>query len=188
MRDPRRQEADVRSRGHAERTNSIGTTYRSLSFLTEAAEVGAEEYLRLQVLGTKPVEYSGNFEEKRRWVRRDVDFLVRLIFPTHGLREVQSANFRMLDLSEGGAALYVGSFAGSPDYFYLQFGDEKSELLSCYLVQRTQRTLSCRFSNPLPTAQIDAIIAQKELDLTIESLFSRTKEDLVDDFLGSFVK
>lgn len=135
----------------------------------------------------KPVKYSENTKEKRRWVRRDVNFLVRLIFPSHGLREVQSANFRMLDLSEGGAALYVGGFSGSPDYFYLQFGDEKSELVSCYLVQRTQHTLSCRFSNPLPTAQIDAIIAQKEMDLTIESLFSETREDLVNDFLGSFV-
>ncbi|MER9949482.1 hypothetical protein [Mesorhizobium sp. M0047] len=133
------------------------------------------------------VEHSGGVEEKRRWVRRNVNFLVRLIFPSHGLREVQSANFRMLDLSEGGAALYVGSFSGRPDYFYLQFGDDKSELVSCYLVQRTQHALSCRFTSPLPTAQIDAIIAQKEMDLTIESLFSETKEDLVDNFLGSFV-
>ena len=70
---------------------------------------------------------------------------------------------------------------------YLQSGDEKSELVSCYLVQRTQHTLSCRFSNPLPTAQIDATIAQKEMDLTIESLFTETREDLVNDFLGSFV-
>ena len=141
----------------------------------------------IQVFWGKPVKYPENTKEKRRWVRRDVNFLVRLIFPSHGLREVQSANFRMLDLSEGGAALYVGGFSGSPDYFYLQFGDEKSELVSCYLVQRTQHTLSCRFSNPLPTAQIDAIIAQKEMDLTIESLFSETREDLVNDFLGSFV-
>lgn len=132
--------------------------------------------------------YSRSIEEKRRWVRRDVNFLVRLIFPSHGLREVLSANFRMLDLSEGGAALYIGSFSGSPDHFYLQFGDDKSELLSCYLVQRTQHALSCRFSNPLPTAHIDAIIAQKEMDLTIESLFSKTNEDLVNDFLGSFVE
>lgn len=139
------------------------------------------------ILGQGPVDYSGG-EEKRKWVRRDVSFLVRLIFPSHGLREVQSNNFRMLNLSEGGAALYVGSFSGSPDYFYLQFGDDKSELVSCYLVQRTQHALSCRFASPLATAQIDAIIAQKEMDLTIESLFSETEEDLVDNFLGSFVK
>lgn len=63
------------------------------------------------------MKYSENTKEKRRWVRRDVNFLVRLIFPSHGLREVQSANFRMLDLSEGGAALYVGGFSGSPDCF-----------------------------------------------------------------------
>ena len=79
--------------------------------------------------------------EQRKWIRRDVDFTVRMVFPTMGLREVKSANFQLKDLSEGGAALYAGN-VHTPDFFYLQFGDDRSELMGCYAVHRANGLVS----------------------------------------------
>lgn len=98
--------------------------------------------------------------EQRKWARRDVDFAVRMIFPTHGLKDVCSATFRLKDLSEGGACLIVGKLR-VPDFFYLQFGDERSEMVGCYAVYRTELTVSCRFCQEMRTAELDALIAGK---------------------------
>ena len=106
--------------------------------------------------------------EQRKWARRDVDFAVRMIFPTHGLKDVCSATFRLKDLSEGGACLIVGKMR-VPDFFYLQFGDERSEMVGCYVVHRTELTVSCRFCQEMRTAELDALIAGR----------SRTKDNQV---------
>jgi hypothetical protein len=95
--------------------------------------------------------------EQRKWVRRDVDFTVRMIFPTMGLKDVRSATFQLKDLSEGGAALYAGN-VHTPDFFYLQFGDDRSEMMGCYVVYRSVGLVSCRFSREMKTSELDAVI------------------------------
>jgi hypothetical protein len=97
--------------------------------------------------------------EQRKWVRRDADFAVRMIFPTHGLKDVRAANFQLKDISEGGACLYVGKMR-TPDFFYLQFGDERSEMVGCYVVHRTDQTVSCRFSQEMRSSDVDGIVAR----------------------------
>ena len=117
----------------------------------------------------------------RQWVRRKVDFTVRLVFPTRGIREVNAAIFKLQDISEGGAGLYVGTIESVPDFFYMQFGDEHSELIACYSVGREHEVLRCQFSETVASWKIDEIIAQKAKVSLLDSLFESPADDLVID-------
>lgn len=70
-----------------------------------------------------------------------------LTFPTHGIRDVNTAKFQLRNLSEGGATICVGGITSVPDFFYLQFGDENSDLIGCYVVERN--TLQIQHGNPV---------------------------------------
>lgn len=124
--------------------------------------------------------------DQRDWFRRKVDFTVRLIFPTRGIREVNSAIFKLQDLCEGGASLYIGGVKSVPDFFYMQFGDERSELIGCYLVGRDHDVLRCQFSEIMPTEKVDEIIAQKAVTALFDSLFESPEDDLVIDLNSLF--
>ena len=123
---------------------------------------------------------------QRKWARREVDFTARLIFPTRGIREVNTANFQLQNLSEGGASIYIGAIRSVPDFFYLQFGDENSELVGCYLVDKTAEVLRCRFSREMETRQVDDIIARNDMSSMLDTLFAPSKDDLINDVLSLF--
>jgi hypothetical protein len=123
---------------------------------------------------------------QRKWARREVDFSARLVFPTRGIREVNTAIFQLQNLSEGGASIYVGAIKSVPDFFYLQFGDENSELVGCYLVERTAEILRCRFSSEMETSQVDEIIARSGMTSMLDTLFAPSRDDLIDDVLSLF--
>lgn len=118
---------------------------------------------------------------ERTTVRRQVDFLVRVLFPTRGLSQVRDARLRLKDLSEGGAALLTAGLKGIPDFFYLQFGDEKSELFGCYVVGRSPDTIHCQFSTAFPTSTIERIIMEQEALAFLDQLAEQATGDLFDD-------
>ncbi|MGX8010128.1 hypothetical protein ACVDG8_014755 [Mesorhizobium sp. ORM8.1] len=120
----------------------------------------------------------------RKWDRRKVDFAIRVMFPSRGIREVNSANLSLCDISEGGASINVGSLKGIPDFFYIQFGDENSELVGCYVVGRSGFRIHCQFMYERSSAEIEEIIAANEMGRLLDSLFDAPKEVLVmDEFL-----
>lgn len=117
-------------------------------------------------------------QEKRRWTRRDVEFSVRVVFPTKGIREVQDARLPVLNLSEGGAALRTGSLSNLPAFFYIQFGADANDLVSCYVVGRTRDALHCEFAKELTTSEVDRIIAEQEALALFDALSGGSIDDL----------
>lgn len=118
---------------------------------------------------------------ERRWTRREVDFSVRVIFPTRGLKDVREAKLRLCNISEGGAALQTAGLKSIPDFFYLQFGDESSDLVGCYVVSRTQAILHCQFTTEFPTSSVDRIILEQETLAFIDTLENNAMDDIFDD-------
>lgn len=114
---------------------------------------------------------------QQRWIGRKVDFTVKLIFPTRGIREVSSGIFRLQEISEGGATLYVGSVKNVPDFFYIQFGDENSEMIGCYSVGREQRVLFCQFTKVMPRRRVAEIIAEKAKTTLLDGLFELREDE-----------
>ena len=99
---------------------------------------------------------------------------------------MNAAIFKLQDISEGGASLYVGAIESVPDFFYMQFGDEHSELVGCYSVSREHEVLRCQFSDTMASWKIDEIIAQKAKVSLLDSLFQSPTDDLVIDFDALF--
>lgn len=119
-----------------------------------------------------------DMQEKRRFTRRTVDFTVRVVFPTKGIREVQDARLSVLNLSEGGAALRTGGLSKLPAFFYIQFGADEDDLVSCYVVGRTNEALHCEFARELTTAEVDRIIAEQEALALFDELSGGSLDDL----------
>ncbi|TPO08218.1 hypothetical protein [Mesorhizobium sp. B1-1-5] len=118
--------------------------------------------------------------ERRRWARRSISLAVRMVFPTHGLKEVTEATFDLRDISEGGASLFVGSIA-TPDFFYLQLGQDAAELIGCYTVNRTSDTVSCRFNRLLDAREIERLIEESRMVReTLDTLFDSQASDELD--------
>lgn len=107
--------------------------------------------------------------EKRRWVRRPVDFTVRVLFPSRGIREVCEAYLQMKDLSEGGAALVAGQLH-IPTYFYIQFGQDEEALTTCFMVARNDGVIHCRFVKEFSAAEIERIVTEQEALTALSSL------------------
>ncbi len=112
-----------------------------------------------------------------------MDFVARVLFPTRGIRDVSEARLRLLNLSEGGAALNTGGLRGIPDFFYLQFGDEGSELFSCYVVGRHLDTLHCQFSKELSTGAVERIIMEQKTLSLLDGLLEQAHSDAYDDLV-----
>lgn len=117
-------------------------------------------------------------QEKRRWTRRDVHFKARVVFPTKGIREVQDARLSVLNISEGGAALRTGGLSKLPAFFYIQFGADEDDLVSCYVVARTNDALHCEFAKELTTAEVERIIAEQEALSLFDELAGSSLDDL----------
>lgn len=109
--------------------------------------------------------------DRRKWVRRTVDLSVRLLFPTTGLRNVLEANVRLKDISEGGSLMDIGALTNVPDFFYIQFGNDKSEMIGCYVAGRATGVIRAQFCNEMTSARIDEIIAQSRSAALIDELF-----------------
>lgn len=109
--------------------------------------------------------------DRRKWVRRSVDLSVRLLFPTAGLRNVLEANVRLKDISEGGSLMDIGALTNVPDFFYIQFGNDKSEMIGCYVAGRAPGLIRAQFCKELSTAQVDRIIAHANSSALIDELF-----------------
>lgn len=122
-----------------------------------------------------------SIKTERQWRRRLVDFSVRVLFPTRGIRDVSEARLRLRDLAEGGAALHAAGLRGIPDFFYLQFGDEKSELVGCYVVGRNPDTIHCRFSTELTTAAVERIIVEQDTLALFDALTEEAAGDAYDE-------
>jgi len=120
-------------------------------------------------------------ETERRWVRRQVDFAARVLFPTRGIRDVSEARLRLRDLSEGGAALHTAGLRAIPDFFYLQFGDETSDLVGCYVVGRSPDMIHCRFSTELTAAAVDRIIVEQDTLSLFDTPADQACSDAYDD-------
>ncbi|MEI9413211.1 hypothetical protein [Mesorhizobium salmacidum] len=101
------------------------------------------------------------------------------MFPAKGIREVNYANLGLRDISEGGASFHVGDIKGIPDFFYIQFGDEKSELVGCYVVGRSELSIHCQFMRERSSAEIEEIISSNEMGALLDSIFDERKEVLV---------
>ena len=63
----------------------------------------------------------GERQDERRWLRRECNIMVRVMFPFIGIRKVAVLNARLLDISEGGA-LAVIPYKDVPKYFYIVIG------------------------------------------------------------------
>lgn len=109
--------------------------------------------------------------DRRKWVRRSVDLSVRLLFPTTGLRNVLEANVRLKDISEGGSLMNIGVLTNVPDFFYIQFGNDKSEMIGCYVAGRAPGLIRAQFCNEMTPAQVDQIIAHSRSAALIDELF-----------------
>jgi len=112
--------------------------------------------------------------DRRKWIRRAVDLSVRVLFPTSGLRNVLEANVRLKDISEGGSLMNIGKLNNVPDFFYLQFGSDKSELIGCYVAGRAPGMIRCQFVNELTPAQVEQIITRSRSDALVDELFGET--------------
>jgi hypothetical protein len=122
---------------------------------------------------------------ERKWHRRQVDLPIHVVFPTKGIRQVSTAIFRLRDLSEGGAAFLVGNMKTIPDHFYIQFGDDKTDLVTCYVVRRGDDTINCRFSEELSTAQVDDIVLQNVARSMLDDLFRQPEDAALDELFGA---
>jgi hypothetical protein len=122
--------------------------------------------------------------QKRKWHRRQVDLPIHVVFPTKGIRQVSTAIFQLKDLSEGGAAFRVGNMTTIPDHFYIQFGDDKADLVTCYVVQRNEDVINCRFSNELSTAQVDDIVLKNVARSMLDDLFRQPEDAVLDELFG----
>lgn len=109
--------------------------------------------------------------DRRKFIRREIDLLVRLLFPTAGLRNVLEANVRLKDISEGGAMMNVGSLTNVPDFFYLQFGNDKSEMIGCYVAGRAPGLIRAQFCNEMTTAALNQIVERSNSAALINELF-----------------
>ena len=109
--------------------------------------------------------------DRRKWVRRSVDMSVRVLFPTSGLRNVLEANVRLKDISEGGSLMSIGKLNSVPDFFYMQFGNDKSELIGCYVARRAPGLIRCQFVNELTPAAVDQIIHRSRSAALVDELF-----------------
>ncbi|GEM_PF-1524759 len=54
----------------------------------------------------------------------------------------------------------IGTLANVPDFFYLQFGNDKSEMIGCYVAGRLHGVIRAQFCNELTTAFVDKIVSQ----------------------------
>lgn len=115
--------------------------------------------------------------DRRKWVRRNVDLTVRLLFPTTGLRNVLEAKVRLKDISEGGSLMSIGTLSNVPDFFYLQFGNDKSEMIGCYVAGRAPGLLRAQFCNEMTTAAVDQIITRSKSSALIDELFGQDEKD-----------
>jgi len=120
--------------------------------------------------------------ERRKWPRREVNFLVQLIYPTRGIREVHSATFPLQTISEDGASIDLGMTKTVPDFFYMQFdADIPAELIGCYLVARDDHVVRCQFDPIIPTEKVNEIIARKSMRSILDSLFEPSKDELIGE-------
>jgi hypothetical protein len=104
--------------------------------------------------------------------------------PHEGIRQVSTAIFQLKDLSEGGAAFRVGNMKTIPDHFYIQFGDDKTDLVTCYVVQRGEDTINCKFSEELSTAQVDDIVLKNVARSVLDDLFGQPEDAALDELFG----
>jgi hypothetical protein len=63
----------------------------------------------------------GEKQDERRWMRRECNIMVRVMFPSKGVRKVTILNARILDISEGGA-LAIIPYENVPKHFYIAIG------------------------------------------------------------------
>lgn len=115
--------------------------------------------------------------DRRKYPRRSVDLFVRMLFPGAGLRNVHEANVRLRDISEGGTLINVRSLTNIPDFFYLQFGSDKSEMIGCYVAGRAPGLIRAQFCNEMTTAQVDRVVAKSMPAAVIDELFGAASAD-----------
>jgi len=75
-------------------------------------------------LNGTPKHYLGKLVEEieaRRWLRRDCDLMVRVMFPAKGVKQVVILNARLIDISEGGT-LAIIPYEQVPTHFYIIIG------------------------------------------------------------------
>src|SRR5690606_37808129 len=90
------------------------------------------------------------------------------------------ARLEIQDISEGGASIRTALFR-IPDFFYLQFGGEASELVGCYVVQRSADAIHCRFSREMTSEAVERIIVEQDALAALDFLSGQCGEDAYDD-------
>ena len=121
---------------------------------------------------------------KRKWVRRPVDFCVRLIFPKRSIKDVQEAVLRLQDISEGGAGIWTAGLGQIPDFFYMQFGDDAADRIGCYVVNRTAQMIHCQFWEEITPKRLDHLLAKKEAEALFGSHLKTEPVSVADQLWG----
>lgn len=92
-------------------------------------------------------------EESRRWERRKCAVLVNIFFTLKGVRQVSTAQLRVLNISEGGL-MATSRREDIPDHFYISIGNSQYHI-GCAVVSREGGALHVRFIKEQPTVFIN---------------------------------
>lgn len=114
--------------------------------------------------------------ERRQWYRRPADLLVRAAYLTHGLRRIATRTCRVVDISEGGAAIEVASEPALPDHFYIVFGNWEY-LVGAVVVQRRPGTLHLQFPRGMPTKLVNRLARIRDPMRTLTAM-----PEILDEF------
>lgn len=108
-------------------------------------------------MSTKRSNYLSRLpEERRKWPRRQSNLVVRVVFMAHGVRRLVGVQARVVNLSEGGAALISSRLDLIPEHFYIALG-KLEILLVCSRMLISNDVMRVRFAKDQPTAFIDAL-------------------------------
>lgn len=111
--------------------------------------------------------------EHREWPQREVHHQIRMTFPYRGIRDVRTALFQLCGLSESEATIYIGAIKSVPDFFYLQLGDENSDLIGSYVLERENMLLRCKFNREIETSEVNRVVALTNMSAMLDSLFDQ---------------
>ncbi|MCY0146193.1 hypothetical protein OEG84_00275 [Hoeflea sp. G2-23] len=126
--------------------------------IQNAAQKNASNYLTRMALE----------QQDRKWERRDCNVLINILFMLKGVRQIDKAQLRVFNISEGGL-LATSRRRDIPDHFYISIGDKQLRI-ACAVVARKDDMLHIRFLNDLPTVFVDVVASLQDPFALLEEI------------------
>ena len=95
-------------------------------------------------------------EERRKWPRRQTNFLVRVVFTRKGVKQLMGVHATVVNLSEGGAALVSRRLEAIPQHFYISLG-RLEIMIPCAQLSVANDVMRVSFVKDQPTPLVDVL-------------------------------